>query len=231
MAGQAAIRSLFLPAFMLLPLVGCAESMTGDQDPQQATLRIEPANPLLTAGTALQFKAVDHSGAELAVHWRLQNPDFGTISSTGLYTSCWAAGVTQITALLQADSTRRASTQVTLAQQAVSLVQVSSLTYATTSTPARIDSIAGGINATVRVTAGILACRAVTSVRLELVGQTSITPLGQVTFTPALTTDTTLTLFWNASAIPPGWYGLRAVMTVRDHGDVTSPAQTLQIVF
>jgi hypothetical protein len=131
--------------------------------------------------------------------------------------------------VLNTDSTKQVTTQITLAQPAVALVHVVSLAYAANAAPARVDSIAGGIDATVGVAAALMICREVTSVRLELVGPASVTLLGQAIFSPALTTNTSIMFHWNASVVPPGTYGLRAAITVRDRADITSTAQSLQI--
>ncbi len=233
MAPLTGFRSLLVCSeLVILFSAACADSLTvetGTQIPPEPAFQIEPANPNLTAGGSLQFRARSRTGAELPVHWRLQNPEFGSITSTGLLTSCWATGVTPLTAILQTDSTKQATTQITLVQPAVALVSVASLYYASNAAPARLDSIAGGIDASVTVAAGMMICREVTSVRLELVGPASVTLLGQATFAPGLTTNTTLTFHWNAGAVSPGPYGLRAVLTIRDHGDITSSATPLQV--
>ena len=43
-------------------VTACAEPATVDQSSQQPVFRIEPANPILTAGGALQFRATSRTG-------------------------------------------------------------------------------------------------------------------------------------------------------------------------
>jgi hypothetical protein len=207
----------------------CAEPPTEPGPPPDAVFRIEPANPILVAGGTLQFRALSPNGAELSVYWRLQHSDFGTIGGSGLLASCLTAGTTEIAALRQADTTKRATTQLTLVQPAIALVSVVAVYYVATAAPARLDSLAGLVDATVNIAAGIMACREVTAVRLELVAAGAVTQLGEISFLPPLTATIARTFRWNAAAFPPGPYALRAVIAVRDHGEQGSTGVPIEI--
>jgi hypothetical protein len=227
--GQARKRSWLYLGATIWAGTACSNPALVTENSTDPGFHIEPANPILTAGGALQFRAFTPRGSELPVLWRLQNPEFGTVSSAGLLSTCWASGPTQLTAKLQTDTTRQASTRITLSQPAVALIGVTGLHYTATAAPARLDSVAGGIDAKVNVAAGIMACREVTAVRLELLGSGAPILLAQASFTPLLTTTLTLSLHWNAAAFPPGPYAIWAVMSVRDRGEIMSAAIPIHV--
>ena len=82
------------------------------------SIAVSPQNPTVSVGKTQQFTATGISGTD-SVTWSLNNikggnSNFGKISQTGLYTAPGKPGTVTITAKSVSDSSKSASTKVTI---------------------------------------------------------------------------------------------------------------------
>ena len=204
----------------ILVCVACSSTLPREsddpprvQDPIPVpAFRIEPANPILVSGGTFQFRAVDSSGTAVPVYWRLADAQIGSISATGVLAPCYGGGQTQIRALAQADTTKAASTAVTIEQPLFAIVSIASLSYALNSTVVKLDSVAGTIDVTVNIAAGALTCKQVIGSRLELLGAGSTSRVDSIRFFPIPTANLTHTFHWSTTSFLNGAYTLRSLL-------------------
>ncbi|HLB55178.1 MAG TPA: hypothetical protein VJK71_08720, partial [Gemmatimonadales bacterium] len=153
--------------------LACTSGTPAGSDPEQAStvgFHIEPANANLTGtgspSASFQFEARSNQGEPVPVLWRLSNPTIGTINGNGVFSPCYGGGTTRLRALLQADTSKVASTSVTVMQQAFAVISIFALTNPADASYARVDSVAGVIDVHVNIQAGALACNTVVGSRL-----------------------------------------------------------------
>ncbi|NOT08386.1 MAG: hypothetical protein HOP28_09295 [Gemmatimonadales bacterium] len=186
--------------------------------PAPGAFRIEPSNPHTAAGATIQLRALSEMGAPVPVFWRLAEPSVGRIDADGEVYGC--GGMSLVRALLKSDTTRTASTTLHVAVVLTGGVSVADMRLSQTTTPARIDSIAGPVEVVVAVNP--VPCRNVLGVRLELASDQGVTVLGALTFSPSPTATIRHSFDWDPAMTPNGNYNLRAVRLVEGFGEETS---------
>jgi len=94
----------------------------------QVSVSVSPLTPSTTMGGTIQFSATVTGNSNTAVTWSVNtqiggNPTFGMITTAGLYTAPLVvpSGTVTVTATSKADTTKSASTTVTLIAEAISL--------------------------------------------------------------------------------------------------------------
>lgn len=206
-----------LPACLFLSIacgsVAPSDDLPDTQDPLlKPTFHIEPADIFTASNGPHQFRAVDAGGSPVSVFWRIADGQVGQIDQFGLFSPCYGGGYTRVRALLQSDTSKVASTSLTVVQQAFGIVGISALTYAEGTGVVRIDSIAGAVDVAVIIKTGALTCKPVSGSRLELLSVGMTIRVDSVSFTPSPTGDLVYTFRWNAGAIANGSYALRPVL-------------------
>jgi hypothetical protein len=214
--------------FFLATLTACAEVV---QESPSSQLHISPENPNLVLGGSLQFQATFSNGALAPVSWQVDEPEAATITAGGLFTSkiCTPMGSAHVRALLQADPTQTAVTQVTFVEYADALVSLISIAQVPSGTVARIDSLVGTLDVATHFNAGTFPCRAVASARLELIVGSLVLPLDSITFSPTATAPITHSFRWNTANSANGAYFLRVTARKPDGTTVLSSALPIQV--
>jgi len=214
--------------FFLATLTGCVEVV---QESSSSQLHISPENPNLVLGGSLQFQATFSNGGLAPVSWQVDEPEAATITASGLFTSkiCTASGSAHVRALLQADPTQTAVTQVTFVEYAGAFVSLISITQVSSGTVARIDSLVSTLDVATHFDAGTFPCRAVASARLELILSTLVIPLDSTTFSPTATAPITHSFRWNTASSANGAYYLRVTARKPDGTTVVSSALPIQV--
>lgn len=218
----------------LLGLAACEVQPAGVEPPPapppgpgSESFAITPANPGLTTGTSIQFEARSTGGAPLPVRWEADNTVSSSISQTGLFTAGCGTGTARIRAVLLADTTRSATTRITITELAYARVQISNITDAATHAAAILDSIANPVETSVQIEGS--PCFQVASVRLDLNSGAGGVSVSRTDFATPLTSKTTQALQWNPGGYPNGAYNLSAVLTLVAGGTLSSNAIPIQI--
>lgn len=187
--------------------------------PPVVQLRIDPSEPVLTAGTALHFTAVLPSGLPAAVSWSLDDATAGSITATGDFTHNFCfSGPIRVRARLLSDPAVSAAARIQIAYYATAFVWLSSVEQ-NNGQPALVDSLAGTVRFVVGLDAKPYQCRAVRKLRMtRLVNLDSVT-LDSLLFDPPLETLGRPVFSWQTTTVANGRYTLFLVAT-RDDGSV-----------
>lgn len=144
----------------LVVVVTVLAACSGDgttRPPPVDEIRIElvPNDVLVTIGQTAQLAATVTGGAAgtpRTVTFRSSNPQIATVDQTGLVRGV-AAGQTQVTAIADADTTKKDASNVFVGTVDVPGVTIKSVTVGNTNTPVTISNVFGQIDITASVTA------------------------------------------------------------------------------
>lgn len=153
------------------------------------TIALRPTAPSVAVTGTLQMSAdlTTDPGTPTTVRWVSSNPSRATISSTGLVTGV-AAGTTTITAIADADTSRRASATLTVIPRVTGLqVAPGSTTLRVTET-GQLNAIVAGDSGVVTAVTWQSASPAIATV--DGSGRVTAIAAGQVTVTATSSADT-----------------------------------------
>jgi hypothetical protein len=118
----------------------------GDTTPD-ITVEVVPDAATLTVGQTRQLVAVISGTTNQGANWETSAPGVATVSATGLVTAV-SAGVAVVTAVSQADPTKRDAATITVEIAPAASIVITSITTGNTNTPVNTQNVVGQIDVT-----------------------------------------------------------------------------------
>ena len=169
--------------------------------------------------TAVQFRALTTTGSALSVLWRLDNPEIGEISASGVFLASYGGGSTTVRALLAADPTQTASASVTIIQQPFAPITISAITSVPSGVPVILTSVTGQVDVVLNLSPALLPTGHIVGVWLKI-GNVKV---ASVDFNPeGSATTVQLTLRWDTGPTPSGTYVLVPGVTTLEFGELAA---------
>jgi hypothetical protein len=222
------VRSRMVP--LVVAALACSTEPVESPPPPPPVgqLRIDPAEPVLTAGTALHFTAFLPSGLEAAVSWSLDDANAGSITANGDFTHNFCfSGPVRVRARLLSDPTVSAANRIQIAYNASAFVWLSSILQ-NNGQAVPVDSLTGTVRFLVGLDAMPYRCRSVRMLRLMRLVNLDVVTVDSLVFDPPLETSAQEVLSWQTTLAGNGLYGLVLVAT-RGDGSVETRSFTVNV--
>lgn len=169
-------------------LAACEGDTVVQQPPQDTTpdisVTVLPNAATLTVGQTRQLTAVITGTTNQAANWETSAPAVATVSATGLVTAV-SAGVAVVTAVSQADPTKRAAATITVEIAPAASIVITSITTGNTNTPVNTQNVFGQID----ITAELNVPQGAAVQRVEFLVDNVVQPNCTQTFNSAGATD------------------------------------------
>ena len=142
----------------------------------------------------------------------MDEPSAGTLTASGLFTpaTCGEVAIVHVHAISPADTSRSASTTITLLHTALGVATITAITRVSDGGTAPLDSLTGAVEVRVGITGIPSQCTEVSELRLVLEG-IGITTLGSASFDPPTSGPAIQTFAWNTAGVPNGSYRLKVL--------------------